>query len=59
MAKKSFSLRLNEDLHNKIILLAKEENRSVNNQIFVILREFLEGYERENGEIDIIKLKKL
>ena len=40
---KRFSLRIEEDLLDRIKKVAKQENRSVNKQIMLLLRYYLES----------------
>lgn len=51
MAIKSVSIRIEEDMLNKISYIAEYEGRSVNSQVLVLIRENIKDFERENGEI--------
>ena len=42
------SLRLDEDIYNKIIELATEEERSINSQILYMLKKYLESFSKLN-----------
>lgn len=48
-----FNLRLPEELNEKIRLIAIEENRSKNQQIEYILKEYVKKYEDKNQKINI------
>ena len=49
--KRAFTLRLPDELLDKIGILAEKEHRSVNNYIECILRKHLDEIETEQGEI--------
>ena len=56
MAIKSVSIRIEEEMLKKLSYVADYEGRSVNSQILVLIRENIENYEEEHGEIaDTIK----
>ena len=55
MATKSLSIRIDEEMLDKLHVVANYEARSANGQIIVLIRECIERYEEKNGEI---KLKK-
>lgn len=42
-----FNLRIDEDINDEIIRIAKKEGRSKNKQIEQILKEFIEKYQKE------------
>lgn len=48
---KSYSLRIENELMNKVKALADIEDRPTNKQIERILREYIKKYEEENGII--------
>lgn len=48
---KSYSLRIENELMNKVKALADIEDRPTNKQIERILREYIKQYEEENGII--------
>ena len=49
----NFNLRIDEDLNNQIINIAKKEGRSKNKQIEYILKEYVNNYEDRNSKINI------
>ena len=49
--RKVFTLRLTDDVFNKIGILATSEHRSLNNYIEYVLIQHLEEVERERGII--------
>lgn len=52
MAIKSISIRIEEEMLRKIGYVADYEGRSVNSHILVLIRENIQNFETENGEID-------
>ena len=52
MAIKSVSLRIEEEMLNKIGYVADYEGRSVNSHVFVLIRENIKKFEEEHGSID-------
>lgn len=51
MAKKSLSIRIDDDLLDKLHVVADYEGRSANGQILVLIRRCIEQYEKEHGTI--------
>ena len=49
--KSQFTLRLNLTDHAKIKKIADSENRSMTNMIETLVKQRIQQYERENGEI--------
>ena len=49
--KKSYPLRINEDLFLKIQQIANISSRSINKELEFILNQFVADYEKQNGEI--------
>lgn len=52
MAIKSVSIRIEEEMLNKLGFVADYEGRSVNSQILVLVRESIQAFENEHGKID-------
>lgn len=52
MAVKSVSIRIEQDMLDKISYIADYEGRSVNSQILVLIRENIKAFEDANGTID-------
>ena len=52
MAIKSVSIRIEEEMLNKIGYVADYEGRSVNSHVLVLIRENLKKFEEEHGSID-------
>jgi hypothetical protein len=52
MAIKSVSIRIEEEMLNKIAHIADYEGRSVNSQVLVLIRENIKAFEDANGVID-------
>ena len=51
MAIKNLSIRIDEEMLNKLHIVADYEGRSANSQILILIRNFIEQYERSNGEL--------
>ena len=51
MAIKSVSIRIEEEMLNKIAYIADYEGRSVNSQVLVLIRENIKAFEETNGTI--------
>lgn len=45
------TVRMEQELINKINKIAEEENRSTNQQITYIMKKYIEQYEKEHGRI--------
>ncbi len=52
MAIKSVSIRIEEEMLEKLGYVADYEGRSVNSHVLVLIRENIRAFEREHGEID-------
>lgn len=52
MAIKSVSIRIEEEMLDKIGYIADYEGRSVNSHILVLIRENIKVYEQEHGAIE-------
>ncbi|MGN1122923.1 MAG: Arc family DNA-binding protein [Eubacterium sp.] len=50
---KSLSIRIDEDMLNKLHIVADYEGRSANSQILILIRDCIERYEEKNGKIEI------
>lgn len=53
MSIKSLSIRIDEDMLNKLHVVADYEGRSANSQILILIRDCIEAYEEKFGEIKI------
>lgn len=51
MAIKSVSIRIDEELLNKLHVVADYEGRSANSQILILVRDCVEQYEEKHGKI--------
>lgn len=51
MAIKSVSIRIEEEMLNKIAYVADYEGRSVNSHVLVLIRENIKAFEDTHGEI--------
>ncbi len=55
MAIKCLSIRIDEEMLDKLHVVADYEARSANGQIIVLIRECIERYEEKHGEINFKK----
>ena len=53
MAIKSLSIRIDEEVLNKLHVVADYEGRSANSQILILIRDCIEAYEEKHGEIKV------
>ena len=51
MAIKSVSIRIEEEMLEKLSFVADYEGRSINSHILVLIRKDIERYEKEHGKI--------
>ncbi len=51
MAIKSLSIRIDEELLNKLHQVADYEDRSANSQILFLIRKCVEDFEKKQGKI--------
>lgn len=51
MAVKSVSIRIEEEMLEKIAYIADYEGRSVNSQVLVLVRQSIKAFEEANGPI--------
>ena len=49
---KSLSIRIDEEMLDKLHVIADYEGRSVNSQVLVLIRENIKAFEDANGAID-------
>ena len=52
MATKSLSIRIEEEMLDKLHVIADYEGRSANSQILVLIRDLIENYEARHGKIE-------
>ena len=53
MATKSLSIRIDEEMLNKLHVLADYEGRSANSEILFLIRDAIEEFEKAHGEISL------
>lgn len=58
MARKSLSIRIDEDMLHKLYVVADYEGRSANGQVLVLIRKCVEAYEAKVGKINLGDHKK-
>jgi hypothetical protein len=51
MATKSLSIRIQEEMLDKLHVVADYEGRSANSQILILIRDCIEAYEEKHGTI--------
>ena len=51
MAIKSLSIRIDEEMLNKLHVVVDYEGRSANGQILILIRDCIQAYEKEHGKI--------
>lgn len=52
MGVKSLSIRIDEEMLNKLHVVADYEGRSANSQILILIRDCVEAYEAKHGKIE-------
>ncbi|MBQ4591286.1 MAG: Arc family DNA-binding protein [Clostridia bacterium] len=57
MAVKSLSIRIDEEMLDKLHCVADYEGRSANSQILILIRDCIEQFEERHGKIEITKRK--
>ena len=50
-----YPLRLEREVMSKLRVVAKENGRSINNEIEICLKRYVEAYEKEHGPIAVPK----
>lgn len=50
---KSLSIRIDEEMLDKLHVVADYEGRSANSQILILIRDCIEAYESKHGKIKI------
>ena len=53
---KAYPLRIDEDLMEKVKTIAAREDRPISKQLERIIRQYVEQYEKEQGEISRAEL---
>lgn len=53
MAIKSLSIRIEEEMLNKLHVVADYEGRSANSQILILIRDLIEKHEQVHGKIEL------
>lgn len=52
MAIKSLSIRIDQEMLDKLHVVADYEGRSANSQILILIRDCIAAYEAKNGKIE-------
>ena len=50
---KSLSIRIDEEMLNKLHVVADYEGRSANSEILILIRDAIAAYEKQNGKIEL------
>lgn len=53
MARKTFTLRIENDILKQLHYISQKNKRSVNNQIELLIESFISDFVKENGEIPL------
>ena len=53
MAIKSLSIRIEQEMLDKLHVVADYEGRSANSQILILIRNCIEAYEEKHGKIEL------
>ena len=53
MSTKSYSVRIDKEMLDKLHIVANYEGRSANSQICILVRDCIEKYEEKHGKIEI------
>lgn len=53
MAIKSLSIRIDQEMLDKLHVVADYEGRSANSQILILIRDCIEQYEEKHGKIEL------
>lgn len=53
MAIKSLSIRIEQEMLDKLHVVADYEARSANSQILILIRDCIEQYEEKHGKIEL------
>jgi len=53
VSNKSLSIRIDEELLNKLHVVADYEGRSANSQILILIRDCIISYEKTHGKIEL------
>lgn len=57
MAIKSVSIRIEEEMLDKLHVVAEYEGRSANSQVNILIRDCIKQFEAEHGKIELEKTK--
>ena len=53
MAIKSFSIRIDNKILDKLHVVADYEGRSANSQVLILIRDCIEKFEKDHGKIEL------
>ena len=58
MSIKNLSIRIDDEVLNKLHVVSNYEGRSANGQVLVLIRNCIEQYEEKHGVIEDVKPRK-
>ena len=58
MSKKSLSIRIDDEMLDKLHVVADYEGRSANSQRLILIQDCIENYEMKRGEIKFAKKRR-
>lgn len=53
--KKQFNFRIDQDLIDKLNIIARENERNTSQELTLLIRKYILKYELEHGEIEVDK----
>lgn len=48
------TLRIDDTVYEKIAIIANKEHRSINSQLVIAIENYVQAYENEHGEINLL-----
>ena len=55
--RKQFLVRLKTNTYEKLKVVAQKNSRSVSNQIEFLVERYIEGYEKQNGQLSLFNVQ--
>lgn len=55
--RKQFLVRLKTNTYEKLKVVAQKNSRSVSNQIEFLVERYIEGYEKQNGQLNLFNVQ--
>ena len=57
MAIRSLTVRIDDELLDKLHVVADYEGRSANSQVNILIRDCVKDFEKEHGKIEVLRNK--